>query len=156
VVPTPCHGQGHLPLDQVVQSSIQPGLEHCQGWACVCEHNCFIFEKSCNTALASPFEARKEQQNETKSHNKPQLFLLDPFLCESNSSSVSSGCQSDPAQTAKQYSLPSAWRPHRPSFWVPEVGGWLNVHTAFGSLPPCWKKTSPTTHRNIPLPSWGA
>ena len=30
-VPLPCHGQGHLPLDQVVQSPIQPGLEHCQG-----------------------------------------------------------------------------------------------------------------------------
>jgi len=27
----PCHEQGHLPLDQVAQSSIQPGLEHCQG-----------------------------------------------------------------------------------------------------------------------------
>jgi len=25
-----CHEQGHLPLDQVAQSSIQPGLEHCQ------------------------------------------------------------------------------------------------------------------------------
>jgi len=23
----PCHGQGHLPLDQVAQSPIQPGLE---------------------------------------------------------------------------------------------------------------------------------
>jgi len=28
---TPCHEQGHIPLDQVAQSSIQPGLEHCQG-----------------------------------------------------------------------------------------------------------------------------
>jgi len=27
----PCHGQGHLPPDQVAQSPIQPGLEHCQG-----------------------------------------------------------------------------------------------------------------------------
>jgi len=27
----PCHDQGHLPLDQVAQSSIQPGLEHFQG-----------------------------------------------------------------------------------------------------------------------------
>jgi len=26
----PCHEQGHLPPDQVAQSSIQPGLEHCQ------------------------------------------------------------------------------------------------------------------------------
>jgi len=25
-----CHEQGHLPLDQVAQSSIQPGLEHCR------------------------------------------------------------------------------------------------------------------------------
>jgi len=32
LVPTPlCHRQGHLPLDQVAQSLIQPGLEHCQG-----------------------------------------------------------------------------------------------------------------------------
>jgi len=31
LVPTPCHEQGHLPPDQVAQSSIQPGLEHCQG-----------------------------------------------------------------------------------------------------------------------------
>jgi len=31
LVPTPCHGQGHLPLDQVAQSPIQPGLDHCQG-----------------------------------------------------------------------------------------------------------------------------
>jgi len=27
----PCHGQGHLPVDQVAQSPVQPGLEHCQG-----------------------------------------------------------------------------------------------------------------------------
>ena len=27
----PCHEQGNLPPDQVAQSSIQPGLEHCQG-----------------------------------------------------------------------------------------------------------------------------
>jgi len=27
----PCHGQGHLPLEQGAQSSIQPGLEHFQG-----------------------------------------------------------------------------------------------------------------------------
>jgi len=26
----PCHGQGHLPLDEVAQSPIQPGLEHSQ------------------------------------------------------------------------------------------------------------------------------
>jgi len=26
----PCHGQGHLPSDQVAQSPIQPGLEHFQ------------------------------------------------------------------------------------------------------------------------------
>ena len=29
--PIGCHGQGHLPLDQIAQSSIQPGLRHCQG-----------------------------------------------------------------------------------------------------------------------------
>jgi len=27
----PCHDQGHLPLDQSAQSSIQPGLEYFQG-----------------------------------------------------------------------------------------------------------------------------
>ena len=27
----PCHEQAHLPPDQVAQSSIQAGLEHCQG-----------------------------------------------------------------------------------------------------------------------------
>lgn len=27
-----CHRKGHLPLDQVTQGSIQPGLEHSQGW----------------------------------------------------------------------------------------------------------------------------
>jgi len=27
----PCHKEGHLLLDQVAQSPIQPGLEHCQG-----------------------------------------------------------------------------------------------------------------------------
>ncbi|CAM9495076.1 unnamed protein product, partial [Bubo scandiacus] len=26
-----CHEQGHLPLAQVAQSPVQPGLEHCQG-----------------------------------------------------------------------------------------------------------------------------
>ena len=31
LVPTPCHGQGHLPPDQVAQSPVQPGLEHFQG-----------------------------------------------------------------------------------------------------------------------------
>jgi len=30
LVPIPCHGQGHLPLDQVTQSPIQHGLEHFQ------------------------------------------------------------------------------------------------------------------------------
>jgi len=28
---SPCHEQGHPPLDQVAQSSIQPGLEQFQG-----------------------------------------------------------------------------------------------------------------------------
>ena len=37
LVPTPCHGQRHLPLDQGAQSPIQPGLEHCQGWG---THSC--------------------------------------------------------------------------------------------------------------------
>lgn len=27
-----CHGQGTLPLDQLEQSSILPGLKHFQGW----------------------------------------------------------------------------------------------------------------------------
>jgi len=31
-VPNPCHGQGHLPPDQIAQSPIQPGLEHLQGF----------------------------------------------------------------------------------------------------------------------------
>jgi len=31
LVPTPCYRQGLLPLDQVAQSPIQPGLEHHQG-----------------------------------------------------------------------------------------------------------------------------
>jgi len=31
LVPTPCHEQGHLPPAHAAQSSIQPGLEHCQG-----------------------------------------------------------------------------------------------------------------------------
>ena len=30
-VPTLCHRQGHLPLDQVAHSPIQPGLEYFQG-----------------------------------------------------------------------------------------------------------------------------
>ena len=31
-VSTPCHGQGHLPPDQVAPSPVQPSPEHCQGW----------------------------------------------------------------------------------------------------------------------------
>uniref|UniRef100_A0A8B9F833 polypeptide N-acetylgalactosaminyltransferase n=1 Tax=Amazona collaria TaxID=241587 RepID=A0A8B9F833_9PSIT len=31
-IPASCHRQGHLPLDQVAPSPVQPGLEHCQGW----------------------------------------------------------------------------------------------------------------------------
>jgi len=31
LVQPPCHWQGHLPLGQVVQSPVQPGLEHFQG-----------------------------------------------------------------------------------------------------------------------------
>jgi len=31
LVQPPCLEQGHLPLDQVAQGSIQPGLEHFQG-----------------------------------------------------------------------------------------------------------------------------
>ena len=30
-VPSPCSGQGHLPLDQAAQGPIQSGLEHIQG-----------------------------------------------------------------------------------------------------------------------------
>lgn len=30
---TPCHGQGYLQLHQVAQSSIEPGVEHLQGWS---------------------------------------------------------------------------------------------------------------------------
>ena len=37
LIPTPCHGQGHLPPAQVAQSPIQPGLGHCQGWGI---HSC--------------------------------------------------------------------------------------------------------------------
>jgi len=32
LVPTPLHGEGHLPLDQVAQSPVQPGLEPFQAW----------------------------------------------------------------------------------------------------------------------------
>lgn len=32
LVPNPCYGQGYLPLAQVTQSPIQPGLEHHQKW----------------------------------------------------------------------------------------------------------------------------
>ena len=32
LVPIPCPGQGHLPLDQVVPNPVQRGLEHFQGW----------------------------------------------------------------------------------------------------------------------------
>lgn len=28
----PCHGQVHLPLEQIAQGPIQPGPEHLQGW----------------------------------------------------------------------------------------------------------------------------
>lgn len=52
--------------------------------ACGHQHNCFMFARSCNATLASPFEARKDQQNKAKSHNKTQL-LLDPFLLGSSS-----------------------------------------------------------------------
>jgi len=31
LVPAPCHGQGPLPPAQAAPSSIQPGLERCQG-----------------------------------------------------------------------------------------------------------------------------
>jgi len=33
IIPTPRHGQQHLPLDQVAQNSVQPGLEQFQGGA---------------------------------------------------------------------------------------------------------------------------
>ena len=32
LVQPPCHEQGHLPLDQVAQSPVQPDLECSQGW----------------------------------------------------------------------------------------------------------------------------
>lgn len=51
-------------------------------WAYVCEHNCFIFVKSCNTTLASSFEVKKEEQNKNKSHNNPPLFLWILFSWE--------------------------------------------------------------------------
>lgn len=30
VIPASCHGQGHLPHDQVAQSPVQAGLQHLQ------------------------------------------------------------------------------------------------------------------------------
>ena len=44
----PCHGQGHLPLDQVAPSPIQPGLEHFQGWG---SHNCVFTLNQCHRSL---------------------------------------------------------------------------------------------------------
>lgn len=41
LVQTPCHGQGHLLLDQVVQSPIHPNLEHWQRR----EQNCLILKE---------------------------------------------------------------------------------------------------------------
>lgn len=32
LVPTPCHGQEHFPLDQIAQGLTQPGFEDFQGW----------------------------------------------------------------------------------------------------------------------------
>lgn len=32
LVPTPCHAHGPLPLNQVAQSLIRPGLKYFQGW----------------------------------------------------------------------------------------------------------------------------
>jgi len=43
----PCSKQGHLQLDQVAQSPVQPGLECFQGWdlhcLCVCTASSFLF-----------------------------------------------------------------------------------------------------------------
>ena len=42
LVPTPCHGQGHLPLDQLAQSPIQPGPSN---------HGSFLFAVSLSSTL---------------------------------------------------------------------------------------------------------
>lgn len=39
LVHSPCHWQGHLSLDQITQSPIQPDSEHLQGWGI---HNQYV------------------------------------------------------------------------------------------------------------------
>jgi len=43
-----CHGQGHLSLDQIDQSTVPPDLEHLQGWDI---HNFSMQHFQCLTTL---------------------------------------------------------------------------------------------------------
>lgn len=40
---SPCHGQGHIPLDQIAPNPIQPSLEHSQGWEVFISPEIFYF-----------------------------------------------------------------------------------------------------------------
>uniref|UniRef100_A0A672VEE9 IF rod domain-containing protein n=1 Tax=Strigops habroptila TaxID=2489341 RepID=A0A672VEE9_STRHB len=59
--PTPCHGQGHLPLEQVAPSPcVQPGLEHCQGWGSHSFSGLLLLEGSCLRTCTTCFETHPQ------------------------------------------------------------------------------------------------
>jgi len=62
LVPSPCHEQGHLPLDRVAQSSIQPGVGHCQGGAATASLG---NRGHCFTTLKDKAETQRSQGEET-------------------------------------------------------------------------------------------
>jgi len=57
--PPPCQAQGHLPLGQVAQSPIQPGLEHCHGGGI----HSFSGQSAMTPGLASVQDNGKETMN---------------------------------------------------------------------------------------------
>ena len=63
LVQPPCHEQGHLPLDQVAQSPVQPALECCQGWG--------IYNVSGQLDPADGHNASSAQPNQTPKDKYP-------------------------------------------------------------------------------------
>ena len=80
LVALPCHGQGHLPLDQVAQRPIQPGLEHFQrGASTAFLGNLF----QCPTAPIMKIFFLISNLNLPSFHLKPlRLVLCTPCPCK--------------------------------------------------------------------------
>ena len=76
LVSTPSHRQGHCPLDQVAQGSIQPGLGHYEGWGISVTTSALlkVFHKPISIHIAT----EQQQQQQVGSSSQARKANLQP------------------------------------------------------------------------------